>query len=133
MHERFKELRRALGLKQREIAAAIGVTTSTYGAWECASDKPGAARIYSICQRFGVNEEWLRDGRGPMFNRDKTLPDRRAAQREFCRDVFACLPVELQKVVLDALKEEAAKHAPTKTSSKIQVNNGTVGGDMIQE
>lgn len=67
MNERIKELRRILGLKQREFADALGVKTGAVGAWESGSFKPGAARIELICERFRVSREWLVNGDGPVF------------------------------------------------------------------
>lgn len=55
MNDRIKELRRILGLKQREFADALGVKTGAVGAWESGSFKPGAARIELICERFRVS------------------------------------------------------------------------------
>ena len=70
MNDRIKELRRILGLKQREFADALGVKTGAVGAWESGSFKPGAARIELICERFKVSREWLVDGEGPVFKDD---------------------------------------------------------------
>lgn len=70
MNERIKELRRILGLKQREFADALGVKTGAVGAWESGSFKPGAARVELICERFRVSRDWLINGAGPVFKDD---------------------------------------------------------------
>lgn len=67
MKDRLKELRRALGLKQREVAARIGVPVSSVGAWEIGKAPIPAARIYQICKEYNVRERWLVDGEGEMF------------------------------------------------------------------
>ena len=66
MQERMKQVRKALGLKQREIAEKLGVSIGTYGGWETGVPIPDA-RIYQICHEFSINEEWFRTGNGTMF------------------------------------------------------------------
>lgn len=72
MNQRLREVRKALGLKQREVAAAVHVADSTVASWETGSFTPGDRTIYSFCAQFHVNEDWLRTGEGEMFlNVDK--------------------------------------------------------------
>ncbi|MBQ9875160.1 MAG: helix-turn-helix transcriptional regulator [Thermoguttaceae bacterium] len=67
MKDRLKQLRKTLGLKQREIAERLGVATGLVGSWESGSNEPGDARIYQICKEFRVRREWLEKGEGEMF------------------------------------------------------------------
>ena len=67
MKERLKELRKALNLKQREMAERLGVTVSLVGVWESGVQPISAPRIYQICKEFRVRREWLEKGVGEMF------------------------------------------------------------------
>lgn len=67
MKERLKELRKALNLKQREMAERLGVTVSLVGVWESGVQPISKPRIYQICKEFGVRREWLEDGKGEMM------------------------------------------------------------------
>lgn len=67
MKERLKELRKALNLKQREMAERLGVTVSLVGVWESGVQPISSPRIYQICKEFRVRREWLEKGVGEMF------------------------------------------------------------------
>lgn len=105
MNGRIKELRRILGLKQREFADALGVKTGAVGAWESGSFKPGAARIELICERFRVSREWLVNGEGPVFKEDSSTSAPQASTVDVARvDVFKTALQLLPQDVLDALR-----------------------------
>ena len=105
MNDRIKELRRILGLKQREFADALGVKTGAVGAWESGSFKPGAARIELICERFKVSREWLVNGEGPVFKEDSSTASPQASTVDVARvDAFKTALQLLPQDVLDALR-----------------------------
>lgn len=105
MNERIKELRRILGLKQREFADALGVKTGAVGAWESGSFKPGAARIELICERFRVSREWLVNGEGPVFKEDSSTSAPQASTVDVARvGIFKTALQLLPQDVLDALR-----------------------------
>lgn len=105
MNERIKELRRILGLKQREFADALGVKTGAVGAWESGSFKPGAARIELICERFKVSREWLVDGEGPIFKEDSSTASPQSSTVDVARvDAFKTALQLLPKDVLESLR-----------------------------
>ena len=68
MNERVKELRTALGLSAEKFGGKIGVTRSTISKMELGVWNIAVQSITSICREFNVNEEWLRNGTGEMFN-----------------------------------------------------------------
>lgn len=68
MNERVKELRTALGLSAEKFGGKIGVTRSAISKMELGVCNISKQSIYSICREFNVNEEWLRNGTGEMFN-----------------------------------------------------------------
>lgn len=67
MHERIKKLRKALGLTQQEFASRLNIGRGTLANYEVGRNEPIDAVITLICQTFNVNEDWLRNGNGPMF------------------------------------------------------------------
>ena len=76
MKDRLKQVRETLGLKQREIADRLGVTVSAYGAWESGRDNIPDARLYMLCQEFGISRNWLETGDGDMFGDNQNMKDR---------------------------------------------------------
>ena len=77
MGERLKDLRKALGLTQQEFADRIGIARGNIGAYEVSKNSPSDAVISLICREFNVNQVWLRDGTGEMFQ----IPDDEDAAR----------------------------------------------------
>lgn len=67
MGERIKQLRKVLGLTQKEFGDRIGVKPNTIGTYEIGRNEPIDAVISLICLKFDVNEYWLRTGEGDMF------------------------------------------------------------------
>lgn len=67
MKNRLKELRKALGLNQEEFAAALKIGRSTIANYEAGTREPIASVISLITQKWNVNEDWLRTGKGEMF------------------------------------------------------------------
>ena len=67
MNERIKKLRRTLDLTQQEFAARIGSVQNTITGYETGRRVPSSQVVSLICKEFGVNEDWLRNGEGPMF------------------------------------------------------------------
>ena len=67
METRIKELGKELGLTQQEFSDRIGVKRNTIAQYESGRNAPIDAVITLICREFNVNEEWLRNGKGEMF------------------------------------------------------------------
>ena len=67
MHERLKQLRKALGKTQTEFAEKLNVTQASIAGYETQHRVPTDRVISDICREFNVSEEWLRDGIGEMF------------------------------------------------------------------
>ena len=68
MNERIKELRTMLGLSTEKFGARVGVTRSAISRIENGVVNVTEQMQKSICREFNVNEEWLRNGTGEMFN-----------------------------------------------------------------
>lgn len=133
MNERLKELRKHLHLTQRELAEKIGVSTSHVGDWECGRYKLTPARIAQICAALNVRREWFETGEGDVLEPQR--PEKRTRD-EILADAFELIYSELSDVgketvdaVLDRIVQEKRR---SKNAWKWQTNNGTIGGDMIQ-
>lgn len=68
MNERLKELREALGLSQEALGVRVGVTRGAISRLENGSNSVTSSMVLALCREFNVNEEWLRNGTGEMFN-----------------------------------------------------------------
>ncbi len=70
MNERLKDLRKELNLNQNEFGKRINLKQSAIGMYENGSRKLTERVISDICREFNVNEQWLHEGIGEMFNHD---------------------------------------------------------------
>ena len=64
---RILEVRKVLGLDQKEFAGRIKVSRSYIGVLEATDREINDRIIELICLNFSVNEKWLRYGTGKMF------------------------------------------------------------------
>lgn len=55
-------------MTQEAFATRIGSVQNTITGYESGRRNPSAPVISLICKEFNVNEEWLRNGTGEMFN-----------------------------------------------------------------
>ena len=67
VNQRILEVRKALGLDQKEFAQRIKVSRSYIGVLEATDREINGRIIELICLNFSVNEKWLRYGTGKMF------------------------------------------------------------------
>ena len=66
MNERLKDLRLEKNLNQTDFGKKIGLSKSQIACYENGSRKITDGTITTICEKFKVNEEWLRHGIGPQ-------------------------------------------------------------------
>lgn len=124
MKDRLKELRKKLGLKQREVAERLGVPVSSVGAWEIGKYPIPKTRIYQICNEYHVRREWLVDGQGEMFEPDPAPIDVDEAQRRFVMQCFDELLPETQQIIIDSMKRYLDEARPqTKTPEETPATN----------
>lgn len=64
---RIRQLRERLGLSQIEVALALGITNAHISRVESGVGNMSLALIKIICEKYRVNEEWLKNGSGEMF------------------------------------------------------------------
>ena len=70
MNNRIRELRKALGITQKEFAEKIGLRQNAISNMEKEKYPITTQNLKSICSQFHVNEAWLRTGEGEMFVED---------------------------------------------------------------
>lgn len=98
MNSRIRELRKALGLKQKEFGERIGLKQNAVSHMEKRGSTVTEQNIKAICLQFSVNEAWLRTGYGAMFFEiDKK-------QKEFF-DIFDELSPHLQDYLIKTAKD----------------------------
>lgn len=71
MNERIKEVRKSLGLTLEEFGSRIGMGKSAVSKIEKGLNGTTDQTIRSICREFDVNEDWLCNGVGEMFNQSQ--------------------------------------------------------------
>lgn len=67
MNERVKELRKRLGLTQGQFGKKINMGRSNLSLIESGKVNVSPRVVNDICEKFQVNEEWLRSGKGEIF------------------------------------------------------------------
>jgi transcriptional regulator with XRE-family HTH domain len=67
INERVKELRKALKLTQDQFAEELNITRSSLSVIEIGKTAVTERNIKEICNKFNVNQDWIRYGEGEMF------------------------------------------------------------------
>ena len=75
MNNRIKELRKSLGLNQTEFGEGINLSKSQIACYENGSRNVTDRSISDICEKYNVNEEWLRHGIGEMFKPEPEIDE----------------------------------------------------------
>ncbi|MDP1394429.1 helix-turn-helix transcriptional regulator [Lysinibacillus capsici] len=97
MYTRIKEIRNALSMNQTEFAQHLGLSQSTLAMIEVGKRTFNDKHIKIICSTFNINEDWLRTGKGEMFNSS-------LYEKELI-DIFDNLAPETQEYLLVIAKE----------------------------
>lgn len=74
--ERIKQIRKVKGLTQQKLADMLGLKQNTIATYEMNKTTPSDRTIQDICEKFRINETWLRSGAGDMdapVNEDEEL------------------------------------------------------------
>ncbi|MDR1149468.1 MAG: helix-turn-helix domain-containing protein [Spirochaetaceae bacterium] len=68
VNERLKAVRTALKLSQRDFSKGIYTAQSVYARMETGENKVNNRVIALVCYTYGVNEDFLREGKPPVFS-----------------------------------------------------------------
>ncbi|MHC6204663.1 helix-turn-helix domain-containing protein [Breznakiellaceae bacterium SP9] len=94
---RIRELRKALGLSQEAFSKGIKVSRAYTGFLERWGQPVNDRIISIICMVYKVNENWLREGVGAMFDTESDFRQDKVIQE------FKKLDVELQDFILQQI------------------------------
>ena len=114
IYKRMKLVRKTLKMNQKNFAKMIGLTQTSLSMIEVGTNILTEKNIKLICATFNVREEWLRDGKGTMFNNSPYV-------KEIC-DVLGDLTPETQKSLLVIAKELLRVEQKHKDGEKISEN-----------
>lgn len=111
INERIKQLRKEVGLNQRQFASKLGLTQSGVSYMEQSGSTVADSTIKTICSILNLNENWLRNGIGPMklepkgFSLDDFIDERKGTdlEKEIVRTYFELDP-DIRKILLEHLK-----------------------------
>lgn len=106
--DRLKELRKALNLKQREVAEKLGVRVGDVGGWESGRHVPDS-RLRLLCHEYNVRREWLETGEGEMFEPEKAPKSEDEILEDACAVLFNRLDEQTQLAVLRVLERKVAE------------------------
>lgn len=67
MGGRIKLIRKMLNLTQKQFGERLGIKQNTVTQWECERIRLADSTIKHICVEYGINEDWLRNGKAPVF------------------------------------------------------------------
>lgn len=92
-----------LELSQREFGERLGVSRDVISNLEYGRVQPKELVIKHICDLYGVNEQWIKDGNGPMFS----SPPRNNKKLEEAVSIFQSLRPEFQDFALQQIRQLA--------------------------
>lgn len=101
MINRIKAIREALNMSQREFGEKLGVSRDVISNIEYGRVQPKELLIKHICQIYKVNEQWLQNGEGDMFNCNIDENNK----IEEALDIFKTLRPEFQDYALEQIKK----------------------------
>lgn len=114
LNDRIRQLRGFLGLTQTEFGERIGLKQNTVALIESGRNTSDQS-ILAICNAFGVNEKWLREGKGEMMKVDASDELEAVAQRynlsfeaQVAVEKFVNLKQEDQNAIIRYLTQVAA-------------------------
>jgi len=102
MNKRLKELRIALKMTQAEFAAKLEMAQNSYSKIELGDNSLTKKNIFLICHVYGVNETWLRTGKGEMFD---TAAKPKDDDEKRLLEMFRLLSPEMRAFVLRKIDE----------------------------
>ena len=125
MYQRMKLVRKTLKMNQRDFGKMIGLTQTSLSMIEVGTNILTEKNIKLICATFNVREEWLRDGKGTMFNNSPYV-------KEIC-DILGDLTPDTQKSLLliakELLRVEQKQAESEEKSSKSEEKEKTASPD----
>ena len=95
--ERVKFVRKTLKMNQKDFGKMIGLTQTSLSMIEVGTNILTEKNIKLICATFNIREEWLREGKGKIFNDSPYVKE--------LTDILGDLTPDTQKALLLIAKE----------------------------
>jgi transcriptional regulator with XRE-family HTH domain len=95
---RIYKIRKTLGYTQQKFAEGLKISKAHVGAMELNNRKVPERIVKMICFTYGVNEKWLKTGKGDMFEKGRDY------KLEEVIDIFNRLDELLQDYVLKQIR-----------------------------
>ena len=73
LNERIREVRKYLGLSQKDFAEKVGISQRSVSWGEQPGNNVPGSTIKSLCIVFRISEAWLRTGEGEMLEQPETF------------------------------------------------------------
>ena len=67
MEKRIQAVRKAKGLTLKQLGDIIGISESAVSNIERGRNKPSGSTLILLCEKLGIDREWLETGEGEMF------------------------------------------------------------------
>lgn len=124
LNVRIKELRKHLGLSQKDFAKKIGISQRSVSWSEQSENNVPDSTIKTICLAFSINEDWLRNGVDPMFvqpdtfSLDEFIKEKGGTELEI--DIVKAyfeIDLETRRSLVEHFKNSLAKQAITSNST----------------
>ena len=126
INERIKDFRKnVLHMNQRQFAADLGMAQTGVSTMEQDGATITDRVIKSMCLAYNLNEEWLRDGKDPMyiteptFSLDKFVKDHGGTELELeAMKAYFELDPDIRKMLVKHFKERlaASRDKPAETT-----------------
>lgn len=122
VNDRIVQLRKELDLSMAKFGDRIGITRGAVNTIEKGINNPSEQTIMLICQIYGVNPMWLKNGIGDMFLKfPKTELDRIAQDYDLDETDKLILEVYLES---NAEERKYIKHFLQTFAKKIEQKKG---------
>lgn len=130
MNERIKILRKQLKLTQEQFASKLGVKRAAIGLVETGYNNVSEQLIKLICFNYEVNEDWLRTGKGEMFEKSDNLEDLLSDASDLEKSIIAAylsIDADLRdQVIVQFLNSIGKKDLASKFESEVEQIEKTV-------
>lgn len=111
VNQKIKIIREVLKVSQSDFATSLGLKRNTISLIENGKRNPSERTLNDICEKFNVNEEWLKNDMGEMFyENDKSIIAELSAQYSLddldkkILETYLNLSIDQRKVIKDYAK-----------------------------
>ncbi len=108
VNERVRLLRKMLGLSQKEFAQRLGKSLRAIQKWEAKERNIPDSALRLISQTFGVSYEWLKEGKGEIWEKKEEPPE---WLKEFMKEA-SDEDIEIVRALIEMLKEVPEEEKP---------------------